>query len=147
MRVSVLKVRAWLDSVGDAYISKKDLGDSLDSAYSLQEECLNIEAQLMVSTQLLKYYTTVDILPTTAMLPRDAAFEGLGWHRGLNYGISLEHLASLNITGESVTCSRLAPDPAVWPSLQPQRRGSPYFRTRLRGVSAGPHLPRPRTRL
>jgi len=35
--------------VGDAYISKKELGDSLDSAYSLQEECLNIEAQLMVS--------------------------------------------------------------------------------------------------
>ena len=46
-----LQVRAWLDSVGDAYISKKDLGDSLDSAYSLQEECLNIEAQLQVTTQ------------------------------------------------------------------------------------------------
>ena len=44
------QVRSWLDSVGDASISKKDLGDSLDSAYSLQEECLNIEAQLMVST-------------------------------------------------------------------------------------------------
>jgi len=43
-----VKVRAWLDSVGDAYISKKDLGDSLDSAYSLQEECFNIEAQLLV---------------------------------------------------------------------------------------------------
>ena len=46
----VMQVRAWLDSVGDVYISKKELGDSLDSAYSLQEECLNIEAQLMVST-------------------------------------------------------------------------------------------------
>ena len=44
-----MKVRSWLDTVGDVYISKKDLGDSLDSAYSLQEECLNIEAQLMVS--------------------------------------------------------------------------------------------------
>jgi len=43
-----VKVRSWLDSVGDAYISKKDLGDSLDSAYSLQEECFNIEAQLLV---------------------------------------------------------------------------------------------------
>jgi len=43
------QVRSWLDSVGDAYMSKKELGDSLDSAYSLQEECLNIEAQLMVS--------------------------------------------------------------------------------------------------
>ena len=47
-----VKVRSWLDSVGDAYISKKDLGDSLDSAYSLQEECLNIEAQLLVNTPL-----------------------------------------------------------------------------------------------
>jgi len=45
-------VRSWLDSVGDAYMAKKDLGDSLDSAYSLQEECLNVEAQLMVGVIL-----------------------------------------------------------------------------------------------
>ena len=56
-----MQVRSWLDSVGDAYMSKKDLGDSLDSAYSLQEECLNVEAQLMVS--ILGRYSSSCLLP------------------------------------------------------------------------------------
>ena len=46
--IVVVQVQSWLDTVGEAYIGKRELGDSLDSAYSLQEECLGIESQFLV---------------------------------------------------------------------------------------------------
>ena len=75
----LVQVRSWLDSVGDAYMSKKDLGDSLDSAYSLQEECLNVEAQLMVS--ILGRYSSSCLLPllTTKFGYRVRHVIFLGW--------------------------------------------------------------------
>ena len=48
MLVVMLQVRAWFESEGDAYIKKKDLGDSLDAAYTLQEECLKMKASTLV---------------------------------------------------------------------------------------------------